>query len=218
MGPIMELKVEDVGLRTVAVMNIAPQDMKETMDLSIIDVVLPKAAIVDLHTMAVKTTARQEMDRIILHADPLNTVTVVLIVGALNLQDATVVDHQNAIALDLQVVDTDQAHMDPGLDTAPKAIALEDMVLLTSLGEVHGRVRGASIIIGLVLDAMVLADQDSAQDHAPTIFPKDDPQEMMTVKSAAKMNLAVQRIRANVDVMEEEKKKDLVARGIRSKI
>lgn len=172
----------------------------------------------DLHTMAVKTTARQDMDRIIIRADPLNTVTVVLIVGALNLLAAIVVDHQNAIALDLQVVDTDQVHMDPGLDTAPKAIALEDMVLLISLSEAHGRVRGASIIIGLALDAMVLADQDMAQDPVPTIFPKDDPQEMLTVKSAAKMNLVAQRIRANVDVTEEERKKDLVARRIRSKI
>ncbi|PZC80761.1 hypothetical protein B5X24_HaOG213985 [Helicoverpa armigera] len=222
-GPIMDLKVEDVGLRTVAAMSIARQDTKETMDLSIIDVDQKTATMdlvvaMDLHTMAVKTTARQDMDRIIIRADPLNTDILDLIVGALDLLDATVVDHQNAIALDLQVVDTDQVRMDPGLDTAPKAIASEDMVLLISLGEVHGRVRGASIIIGLVLDAMVLADQDLAQDHVPTIFLKDDPQEMLTVKSAAKMNLAAQRIRANVDVMEEERKMDLVARGIRSKI
>lgn len=38
-GPITE--VEDVSLRIVAAMIIAPQDMKETMDLSIIDAGLP---------------------------------------------------------------------------------------------------------------------------------------------------------------------------------
>uniref|UniRef100_A0A2A4JB19 Uncharacterized protein n=1 Tax=Heliothis virescens TaxID=7102 RepID=A0A2A4JB19_HELVI len=209
------------------------------VDLPKMVTVDPVVVTMDLRTEAVKTTVRQGMDLKMMSADHPNKDIVDLIVGVPNLLDS-VVDHQTAIALDLLVINTDQVHMDPGLntdqahtdpgldmdlvhmdpgqDTAPINIGLEDTVLLNSLNtlvEGLGKVLGVLIITGLGLDATVLGDMDSAQDHAPTIFLKDT-QKMLTAKNAAKMNLVAQRIRAIEDVMEEERKMDLGDRGIRS--